>query len=529
MPTTPTDNNSRFASPTSTTAKPIPSYSDEPAYNGTRIHVATGGTNTVHSFSRPFSPLPPSDLSSVHSLVDPALTDMGNAERLLRCYGSKILYCADLGSWLIWDGVRWREDRNGTIERLAKNTVTQFNTAVGAKTAEYNVAHEDKKKYFEQLIRFARGSQNANKIAAMIHMAESDKPVDAKLLDSDEHLLNCLNGTIDLRTGKLIPHTQNNLCTKLAPVTYDPSATCPIFDAFLNRIMNNNKALIGFLQRAFGYGLTGSARDRVMFFLIGSGNNGKTTLLEIFKVILGDYAGQITANALMTKTDSDADMLTNALLKGRRFVTSSEAEQGAKLAEARVKQMTGGGSLMGRRLCHSPFEFSPTHKLFVDANYKPKIRYTDNAIWNRIRLIPFEVTIPTEEIDAKLPDKLRAETSGILAWAVRGCVEWQRHGLGNPNEISAAVVEYRDQMDIVKEFIEDKCELSPSLKTKNSELHAAYATWCAANNHEIMTPNEFVNRLAKTPGLTSYRTSSGRGWQGIGLSEPIETVFQQAA
>jgi putative DNA primase/helicase len=326
-------------------------------------------------------------------------------------------------------------------------------------------------------------------------------------------LLNCLNGTIDLKTGTLQKHNREDLITKLAPVKYDENAKCPIFDSFLAKIANNDPELMRYLQHVIGYALTGDVTEKAVFFLHGDGNNGKTTFLEVIRTILDDYAGQVPIDSLMVKRDGISNDI--ARLQGRRFVTSSEAEQGKKLAESKVKQLTGMGTLQARYLYGEYFEFRPTFKIFMDANYKPEIRGTDPAIWNRVKLIPFTVEIPAVEIDKKMLQKLKDELPGILAWAVRGCVEWQQHGLKEPKSVAEATQAYREEMDTVARFLEEECVFCNDEIT-SKELNDAYGKWCKEHGEEAVSQKQRGSALKKG-GLQNIRVAGQRGWRGIGL------------
>ena len=513
MPTTPTDSSTPFASPAP--ANSASNRADSLFSPADRIECIEG-TNTAYASAFPALPLPLTALVSKESLLKPTLTDTGNAERLVLVYRPSILYCHKWRKWLVWNKRQWHIDGSGTIERLAKETITKFGDAAWA------VIDEDKKK---RLVNHFFHSQSDSRLRAMISLAESEVPVVPNQLDTDLNLLNCLNGIINLKTGELLKHSQKYLCTKLAPVNYDANAKCPTFEAFLERAMGGKQSLINFLQRSIGYALTGNVNEKAIFFLYGDGDNGKTTFLETIKTILGDYAGQLPVSSLMAKRQSDGSSNDIAQLRGLRFVTSSEAEQGAKLAEAKVKYITGMGTVQARFLYGELFEFPPTHKIFVDANHKPEIRGDDNAVWNRIKLIPFTVSIPKEEQDKNLAAKLRAEATGILAWAVRGCVEWQKHGLGTPKEINNAVADYRNEMDIVKDFIEERCVGGLDLRIKTSTLYDAFKEWCKLNEQEPLSKAVFVSRLKKMDGLQPCKIANERGWQGINVNAAVDGQF----
>ena len=312
-------------------------------------------------------------------------------------------------------------------------------------------------------------------------------------------------------------HRREDLCTKIIPVDYDPEAGCPVFKKFLRRILKDNAELINFLQRAIGYALTRSTLEQVLFILWGGGANGKSTFLEVIRAILGDY-GLTADSALLMHHKQDGVRNDVARLVGARFVSTSETEAGRHLAEVLVKQLTGGDKVSARFLYSEFFEFDTQFKLFLTTNHKPVIRGTDNAIWRRIRLIPFEVTIPEEEQDKDLPRKLRAELSGILAWAVRGCLRWQEYGLGQPEKVSTATEAYRQEMDIIGTFLKDRCLVRKNGSVKAGQLYATYKSWCDENGERPLTQQKLGGALGDR-NFRRYRTGRVRSWLGLELSD----------
>jgi putative DNA primase/helicase len=354
---------------------------------------------------------------------------------------------------------------------------------------------------------------------AMLSSASSERgvPVLPKDLDADPYLFNCLNGTLDLRTGRLREHTREDLITKLSPVEYDPEAKCPTFDAFINRIMAGREKLIAFLQCAFGYALTGDVSERALFILYGCGANGKSVLVETLHAILGDYAMRTPTETLMVK-QKGAIPNDVARLKGARFVTANESEEGQRLAESLIKDLTGGDTISARFMRAEFFDFKPECKVWLRTNHKPVIRGTDKAIWDRVKLIPFDVRIPDAEQDKHLMAKLAAEAPGILAWMVEGCLAWQRAGLGIPEEVKKATDSYRAEMDVIQSFIDDRCYLSETAEVKAGDLHAQYLYWSERNGERPMSKRAFGLRLEEK-GFTPTRSSHSRGWRGVGLVE----------
>src|SRR5439155_4535552 len=373
----------------------------------------------------------------------------------------------------------------------------------------------------EKLLKHALRSEQAARMQGMVTLAQSEPgiPVKPDQLDADPWALNVLNGTLDLRTGQLRPHRREDLITKLAPVVYDHEARYPLFLAFLDRIFAGNTELIGFVQRAVGYSLTGDVRERVLLILWGGGANGKSTLLETLRSMLGDYAMRTPTETLLVKHDG-AIPNDVARLRGARFVSASEADEGKRLAEAQIKDMTGGETLSARFMRAEWFDFKPEFKLWLATNHKPVIRGTDKAIWDRIRLVPFNVRIPDGEQDKGLGAKLRAELPGILAWAVEGCLAWQRDGLGIAQDVQAATASYRAEMDVLAVFIGDVCTVSPAAKVSSKLLFSRYSKWCEANGERPLSQRALGEKLREKgfePGKVGHRGT--RGWLGIGIAE----------
>lgn len=436
------------------------------------------------------------------------LSELGNAERLVARHGKDIRYCHEWNKWLIWTGTHWQIDLTGEVERRAKETIR----AIYSEAAE--IEDEEKR---AALAKHAAKSETNRAISAMVELAKSEPgiPVLSDQLDSDIWLLNCKNGTLDLRTGELRPHNRKDYITRIIPTEYNPYADFEEWAKFLHRIMNDNAELISFLQRAVGYSLTGSTREQCLFMLYGCGANGKTTFLEAISDVLAGYAQRTPTDTLLAK---DTSGISNdiARLKGARFVVASEVEEGKRMAESLVKQMTGGEKMTARFMRAEYFEFTPHFKLWVGTNHKPVIRGTDQAIWRRIKLIPFNVTIPPEERDKNLLNKLRREMPGILNWAVMGCMDWQKNGLGEPEEVIKATNDYRSEMDVLTRFITDCCTTNTQRSIKSSVLYKKYAEWSRDNNEFTLSQTKFSTRMQEK-GFSKIRTSRGMVWEGIAI------------
>lgn len=435
------------------------------------------------------------------------LTDLGNAERLVDRHGEDLRYIHPWGSWLVWDDRRHLPDRTGKVERLMKGTARR----IYAEAANAEDTQERK-----ALADHAKRSEAKKRISDAIALARSEPGI-AILpdeLDSDPWLLNAENGTIDLRTGELREHRREDLITKIAPVQYDPDAQAPRFGAFLQEVFDGDEDLISFVRRFAGYSLTGSTRERVIAILYGSGKNGKTTLVELLRGVLGDYAKNTSPETILTKRHEGVGNDVAALL-GARFVSAAEVEQGRRLAESKVKNLTGSDTVTARFLYSEPFDFEPQFKLWLSTNHKPVIRGTDDAIWDRIRLIPFEQRFTGGRNDPKLPEKLREELPGVLAWIVRGCLEWQRDGLGEAEKVGKATEGYRDEMDALGAFIEDRCVVHPRASVGSTKLYNAYKEWSGEAGEKWESQTKFGLRL-KERGF-SKETVQTVTWYGIGL------------
>jgi putative DNA primase/helicase len=431
------------------------------------------------------------------------MTDLGNCHRLIREHGHDLRHIAGLG-WYVWDGRRWRRDDSGEVIRRAKQTIIGlFEEAVVSLDGE--------------MAEWARKSAAEPRLRAAVSLAESELPVIASVdeLDADPWLLNCANGTVDLLTGELREHRREDLITKISATAYDADATCPTWERFLEQVTEGRSSLIDFLARAAGYALTGLSREHVLLFLYGLGANGKTTFLRTLLRLTGEYGIQAEPDLLLVRRN-EAHPTGVADLFGIRFAVCVEIDEGRRLAESLVKQLTGGDRIRARRMRCDFFEFEPTHTVWLAANHKPGVRGTDDAIWRRVRLIPFDVTIPVEQRDPELPDKLAAELPGILAWAVRGCLAWQKHGLELPEEVRAATESYRAEQDVLGAFFADRCVLEPGVRVRPAALHAEYVAWCEQTREHPMTQTAFGLRLRER-GFEQQRTGAARWWVGIGL------------
>ena len=440
------------------------------------------------------------------------LTDLGNAERLVHQYGDILHYCYERKRWLVWNGKVWEWDSGNKIATLAKLAVRNIYHEAG---------DEPDEKKRKEIASHAGKSESENRLAGMINLAQSEPGIPIKLtgLDTDSWLFNCRNGTIDLHSGGLLPHRKEDLITVLVPMDYNPDAKCNLWMQFLERVTGSNAELINYLQRAVGYSLTGDTRSQTMFFLYGLGSNGKSTFITTIRKLTGGYGTKANASLFMTKDKNSGGPTEDlANLQGKRFVAASEIEDGRRLAVVLIKEMTGGEAIRADRKYEHEIEFQPVHKIWLVGNHKPVITDTTLSIWRRVKLIPFTVTIANKEIDPDLPAKLESELPGILAWAVRGCLEWQRCGLGEPKAVTNATSYYRHEQDILGDFIDDCCLLKPTATVPKHELKAAYEAWCNDTGSQPTSQKTFRARLIER-GITEGKSGSTRYWKGIALAD----------
>lgn len=442
--------------------------------------------------------------------VEARLSDVGTAQRLIQRHGQDLRYVHDFRRWLVWLDGHWQDDRAGTVKALMKETLE-------AAHADAREIPDEKERQRER--KFLLDAEREPRVRGAIALAESEPgiPVLPELLDRDPWLLNVADCTIDLRTGEPRPHARGDLITKRINIEYVPSATCPTWERFLDRVLAGDGDLAAFLQRAVGYSLTGLTTEQVLLILYGAGANGKTTFVSTIMALLGDYAQQAPADTFLERR---RDGIPNDLarMRGARLVAAAELSEGRRLNEALVKRMTGGDRIAARFMHADYFEFTPAFTPWLATNHRPEITGTDHAIWRRIRLIPFTVTIPENERDPALAAKLLAELPGILAWSIEGCLDWQHNGLNAPDAVVHATDDYRDDMDIVGAFLHERCDLDPNSSVKASILHTLQDYWARENGHEPLTQKALGTRLAER-GFTKRKTKTGIHWDGIAARE----------
>lgn len=449
-----------------------------------------------------------------------SMDDMGNALRIIDRYGNKIRYNHVEKKWMYYDERKWCYDDTGTIYRIADSAIDGMKDEHNYYVAE-NGPDDDITKAFEKHMKNSR-SRKAKK--NMVEELQHHIPILPSALDRHKAIVNAPNGMINLKTGALIPHDSGKYITKILSVEYTDHADCPQWNAFLNDIFDGDRELIRYIQKAVGYSLTGSTAEQCVFFLYGTGRNGKSTFLEVLRDVFGGYITNIQPETIMVRSGGGSNANSDiARLKGARLVTSVEPNEGMRINEGLLKQLTGDDVVTARKLYSDEFEFKPEFKLWMATNHKPVIRGTDTGIWRRIHLIPFTVQIPEEKVDRKLPYKLKSELPAILKWCVDGCMLWQREGLGMPAAVLNSVNEYRREMDVISTFIDACCIVAEGESVSANKLFAVYSEWCEQYCEYRMSSTKFGMEMSKR--FPKLRTKAGYVYMGIALSQIPQSRF----
>lgn len=447
--------------------------------------------------------------------------DTGNADRFTDIFKDRVLYSYTNKGWYIYDGKRWLFDTLGrindyfeqSIEVLKKQGMVSNVPMLENETSEdYQKRLKAIRAAYEKHLTYSRSNRGT---VAGIKQSMHKNSVDISEFDGNDMLINLENSVYDMVSGINIPHDATLKFTKKANVNYDESKKCPRWEQFLREIFNDDKDLIKWIQKALGYSLTGKTSEQVMFILNGNGRNGKSVFLDVVSHIFGDYRTNIQPDSLMVKNSQGANS-DIARLKGARFVTTVESNDGMRFNEGLVKQLTGGDTVTARFLHANEFEFTPKFKVWMATNHRPIIRGTDKGIWRRIRLIPFEREFTEEEVDLDLTSKLLAESDGILQWMLKGLEMWQKERLGMCEKILMANKEYRQEMDVVSTFIEECVNNSLGKEVKASELYQHYRNYCSQNGFFVLTSTKFGREL-DNKGYIKLRKRTGQFYQDISI------------
>ena len=448
--------------------------------------------------------------------------DTGNALRFRDANAGLIHYNHVDGCWIYWDGVRWASDENGEIKRRADKMLADM--AKDLKEMQDDPAYNAYKKHLSRS-RSHRGKEGF--IAEARHL--EGVPVLPSEMDRAGNAFNVRNCLISLKTGRTAEHDKKYMISKLAPVTYDENAKCPRWDRFIEEITCGDKSLQLYLQRMIGYCMTAYTKEQCMFFLYGNGSNGKSVFVDTIAYMLGEYAASCQPETVMMRDRNNTARGDLARLKGARMVVTSEPNDGCRLDEGIVKQMTGGteNKLTARFLYGREFEFSPEFKIVMSTNYKPVIKGTDNGIWRRVRLIPFTAEFTKENRDPQLIEKLRRELPGILNWAIAGAVGWCKEGLPPCAIIDEAGQEYRSEMDRVQQFLDDCTTRSESSSTQASTLYKCYKAWCSEQGDRFpVGSTKFFMELKRR--FKSRKTEAYNEYIGIKINDLGMDLYTRA-
>ena len=431
----------------------------------------------------------------------PAFSDEDLALRFAARHALDLRYVAAWGKWLRWADSHWQPD----------DTLFAFHLA-------------------RAVCREAAAECNKQKIAAVIASAKTEAAVErlakadrrlaatSEQWDADPWVLNTPGGVIDLRTGRARSHEPGDHLTKITAVS--PGGDCTTWRAFLDRVTAGDRDLAAFMQRMFGYALTGDTSAHALFFLFGTGANGKSVAIDTVSGIMGDYH-RTAAVETFTASHTERHPTELAGLRGARLVSAVETEEGRRWAESRIKALTGGDKIAARFMRQDFFEFTPQFKLVIAGNHKPGLRTVDEAIRRRFHLVPFTVTIPPRERDPALKDKLKAEWPGILKWMIEGCLDWQRDGLRPPKAVLDATAAYLDAEDATAAWIDECCIRDPNAWAPSSELFASWKAWADRQGEFAGSSKRFAQNL-ETRGFTSHRKKTGRGFQGLKIDRSDE-------
>ena len=436
-------------------------------------------------------------------------TDVTNCDYFLKAYGDIIRYCITWNKFLFWNGTNWDIDTRGRVAERCKKFVHKMYRGM-----RYITDRQLEAAFEKHLIK-SESFRRIQALEGLLKISEEIKVEDFEL-DRDNYLFNVEGWTLNLKNGRSKVPNAKDLITKKSRFIYEKDADCPVWKMFLMQIFNKDLQLIRFIQKVMGYALSGDVSEQCLFILLGTGANGKSTFLNVMLELFGDYALSTGIETFMKKNSEQSNDI--ARLKGMRLVTTSEIEQGRQISESLIKMVPGEDALTARFLYGEYFSFKPTFKIFMATNHKPKIRGADNGIWRRIKMIPFTVTIPPEQRDKNLTEKLIAENSGILNWLLKGYAMWKKEGHEEPPAVREANEEYRMDMDSVGTFVTDCLELDASLQWRlpTNMLYQTYIKWCNKNNERVMSQKWLGMRMSEK-GFKRVITNGQRLWCGLAV------------
>ena len=438
-------------------------------------------------------------------------TDQGNADRFVAAYQGQVKHAHQLG-WFTWNGANWDRDLGEkTVMHYAGQLIQVINEEIGL---------ADDKKLIKMLNRTREmlSMNNSRKNALAITKVSPVVGIGADSFDKAEYLFNVANGVVNLRTGELKKHDPDLLLSKISPIDYNPEAECPKFEKFMDEITCGDRELALWMQTYFGYSMTANVQEQLFSVFYGTGGNGKSVLVNVISTIMGQYTLETPVETIMSKHGASGMSNDIARIKGARLVTCRESDNGQALAESLIKSLTGGDKIAARFLHKEFFEFRPVAKWILFTNHKPSIKGTDQGIWRRVKLVPFNYRVPEDKKNKNLEPELLGEASGILNWLVEGCLMWQKNGFPKCDAINHATSDYQQDEDRIGEFLQEASNTGPGLKTSASELYKAYRWFCRDAGDMPLNSRNFPKKMEEK-GHTKKRGGSGNFWDGIALTD----------
>ena len=444
--------------------------------------------------------------------------DTGNADRFMDVYGSLVKYSYIDNQWYVYNGSFWEVDNLGKVPIYVDMLVDSM------KNEKLYIAEDvDEDEAKKEWAKFLKRSRNNASKKAIIDEVKHRVAILHSEFDTDMTAINTVNGYVDLSSGVLEEHDIKKMFSQQTSIEYTDNIDAPEWTRFLNQIFGGDEELVHYIQKAVGYSATGSIKEQVMFLLFGNGRNGKSIFIDTISDALGTYAKSMQADSIMVRQNKSGANSDIARLENARLVTSSEPNEGVRLDEGLIKQLTGGDKVTARYLYGKEFEFKPQFKLWLATNHKPIIRGTDDGIWRRLMLVPFNIQIPLEKVDKDLKFKLQRELTGILNWIVEGALMWQREGLNPPVVITQASNEYRKEMDVLDLFVDESCEVGEGYKTPAGELFQKYKAWANENSEYLMSKQKFGKEMKLKYDLEKNRV--GRFYLGLKVKEDSRLNF----
>ena len=450
-------------------------------------------------------------------IVPRSWDDQGRGLRMRDQFATVLKFNAVDKKWFFFNGSYWQEDIGNQRVELAAERVAN---SIKKEKPELSFSTKtDEDKAMNEWYKFQKDSRSH---MAKMHMIDEFKKyviVKHGEFDKEDMLLNTESGYVDLSSGELHDHDIDKKFSHQTVAEYSDNVDAPLWEKFLNQIFNNDEELIHYVQKAIGYSFTGSVDEQCLFILNGRGRNGKSVFSNVVSDVAGNYAKQMNVQTIVAKKNQSGSANSDiARLEGARIVTSSELNEGDRFDESLVKQLTGGDKILARFLYGSEFEYKPKFKIWMATNHLPIIRGTDDGIWRRIKIIPFNIQIPKEKVDKKLEYKLEAEYTGILNWIVQGAIMWQQEGLEDPEAVTKVIETYRAEMDPLDAFLEECCTTGQNYSIKAREMYDAYHEWAKESEEYKMSMTKFGREMRKK--LLRVKRRDGWYYVGLKLKEP---------